>query len=263
MPSVYDYPAVSDAVVRAPMEQIKTEVDSIQALLACIGAQAGRVLEIACGTCPHGALLAARGFQVTGLDSSPKMLDGARRNASASGVDLELVEGNIVDFDLAGQTFDGAIFMAETFPLITAYEDIASHFRSVGRHVREGGLYVIDVDARRRGIGTKNEIWGEKTHRVGDDVVDVWHEDFPGDWVQGTSHLVMHCRIHMGDEIVETEDDWHIRMDHPAQLEVLLMTLPGWRLDGFYSWRDLNPDISDEDHYFMVAKRVGEADSLR
>ena len=86
--------------------------------------------------------------------------------------------------------------------------------------------------------------------------MEVWHEDFPGDWVLGTSHLVMHCRIHRGGAVIETREDWRIRMDSPWHLEVLLKTIPDWRLSGFCSWRDLSPDIASEDHYFMVLERV-------
>lgn len=48
---------------------------------------------------------------------------------------------------------------------------------------------------------------------------------------------------------------WHYRVYSPWEISLLVQTLEGWRLDGFYSWRDLNPDISNEEHYFMVLER--------
>src|SRR5215468_11106470 len=54
-----------------------------------------RVLDLACG---HGVLaniLAARGCQVTGLDSSTVFLDRARADAGAVAVDVEYVCGDM------------------------------------------------------------------------------------------------------------------------------------------------------------------------
>src|SRR5256884_9066066 len=53
------------------------------------------VLDLACG---HGELanrLAARGCQVTGLDSSAVFLDRARADAAAAGVSVEYVAGDM------------------------------------------------------------------------------------------------------------------------------------------------------------------------
>jgi hypothetical protein len=150
--------------------------------------------------------------------------------------------------------FDCAIFTFETFPLITEYDDIVSHFRSVRRHLKKGGIYIIDVDAHRHGINTSYSVWGQKTVTLENGSVEVWHEDFPGDWVRGTNHLVMHCRIHLGTEVYETADDWECRVDSPWHLSVLMKSLSDWRLTGFLSWRDLSSNIADEEHYLMVVE---------
>jgi SAM-dependent methyltransferase len=252
--SIYDFPNIYDIVLRAPYEQIQTEVNSIQRLLAECGITKGRILELACGTCTHGILLAQQGFSVAGIDISQRMLDGAKHRAEAAGVEIELLHGDIIDFSLDTEPFDCAIFMAETFPLITEYEDIESHFRAVRHHLRKGGIYIIDIDAHRHGIGTSYEVWGKKTVTLDNGSVEVWHESFPGDWVRGTSHMIMHCLIHLGNSVYETADEWKIRHDSPWHLSVLMKALGGWSLKGFLSWRDLSQDITEEEHYFMVVE---------
>lgn len=255
--SIYDFPNVYDIVLRAPLEQIETEVSSIRGLLAARGIERGRILDLACGTCAHGIRLAQHGFAVTGIDISTPMLVAAKQHAACAGIEIDFVQADILDLDLDVEPFDCAIFMAETFPLITEYTDLVRHFRSLERHLKPGGLYVVDIDAHRRGVGTTYQIWGEKTVDLDNGQVEIWHEDFPGDWVRGTSHMAMHCTIRLGDEVHETVDDWEIRMDSPWHLSLLLKTLDGWSLVGFYSWRDLSEDIADEAHYFMVVERVG------
>jgi ubiquinone/menaquinone biosynthesis C-methylase UbiE len=250
--SIYDFPDIYDIILRASFDQIETEVNSILRLLAERGITKGRILELACGTCSHGLLLAQHGFSVTGVDISQNMFDGARIRAKSAGIEMELHHGDIIDFDLDTEPFDCAIFMAETFPLITEYEDIESHFQSVRRHLKKSGIYIIDVDAHKHGVGTQYQVWGQRTVPLNNGWVEVWHEDFPGDWIRGTSHLIMHCRIHLGDSVYETVDDWKIRMDSPWNLSILVKTLKNWSLVGFFSWKDLSLNITEERHYFMV-----------
>src|SRR5262245_54230170 len=67
-----------------------------------------RVLDLACG---HGRIsnrLAARGFEVTGLDATPMFLDLARRDAQARGVSVEYVEGDMREIPWADR-FDRVI----------------------------------------------------------------------------------------------------------------------------------------------------------
>jgi hypothetical protein len=192
------------------------------------------------------------GYRVTGIDRSEAMLAEAARRADAAGVALELARADIIDFSLNSSPFDAALFLYETFPVLTAHDEITRHFRAVRCHLKAGGLYVIDLDARKHGVGTSAGEWGRKTLPIPGGSVEVWHEDFPGDWVQGTSHMTLHTRICRGSATIETVDDWRLRVYSPWELSVLVRTLEGWTLRGFVSWRDLSPDIADEQHYFLV-----------
>ena len=250
--SLYDYPQAYDAVMARTDTVVQSEVRSVTRLLARHGIGQGRILELACGACAHGIPLAQQGFQVTGIDRSKAMLAEAQRRSQAAGVSVCLQVGNVSDFALDRARFDAAIFMFETFPLITDSESIRSHFASVRRHLRPGGVYIVDIDAGRRGVHFETGEWGRRTVAFPGGCAEVWHEDLPGDRVGGTNHLVLHCRICVGDEVHETRDDWHICLYSPWMLELMTRTLDGWRLDGFYSWRDLSTDISEADHYFAV-----------
>jgi SAM-dependent methyltransferase len=250
--SLYDFPELYDLILERPAEVVETEVRSILGLLAKHGIAEAKILELACGACAHGIPLARAGSQVVGIDRSPAMLAQAQRRAAAASVQVHTIQGDVVDFDLGVSDFDAALFLFETFPLITEYGDIASHFEAVRRHMRRGGLYIVDVDAGRHGVRTEKGEWGRRTVPLPDGYVETWNEDLPGDWVQGTNHMVLHCRIHLGDEVYETRDDWHIRVYSPWELALLARALAGWELDGFYSWQDLCTNISDQEHYFAV-----------
>jgi ubiquinone/menaquinone biosynthesis C-methylase UbiE len=244
MKSLYDFPQLYDLVLERPGSVVETEVQSLVHLFAEHNIAGGKVLELACGACAHGILLAKAGFQVVGIDRSAAMLAEAQCRAKAEDVNICTVEGDVIDFDLAKADFDAAIFMYETFPLITEQRDIVSHFCAVHRHLKRGGVYVVDVDVPRPSARTTGE-WGRRTLSLPDGYVETWCEDFP-------DHLTLHCRICLGDQVHETRDDWHVRVYSPRELYLLVQTLEGWQLDGFYSWRDLSVDISNVNHYFIV-----------
>ncbi len=252
--TIYDFPDVYDRVLCHRPEIVRQEVETIAALLAERGIRSGRVLELACGTCAHSVELAARGFECSGLDRSAAMLQGAAGRAGRHGVHLDLREADVVDFEWP-HSVDAAIFMSETFPLITQYQQLRSLFDSVRRALRSGGCYIVDVDAHRHGVGVTHDVWGRRTVEIDGGSVEIWHESFPGDWIQGTARMKMHCRIRMGDSTHETEDEWITRVDSPWNLRVLVESFRGWKVDGFYSWRDGSTALQDEDHCFMLAIR--------
>ncbi|PVZ09014.1 class I SAM-dependent methyltransferase [Actinomycetospora cinnamomea] len=57
----------------------------------------GRVLDLGCGTGEHTVLLAARGYDVVGVDSAPAALERARAVAAARGVAARFVEADALD----------------------------------------------------------------------------------------------------------------------------------------------------------------------
>lgn len=252
MGSIYDFPDIYDLVIQRRPEVIIAEVQAIQTLLERFGITSGHILELGCGACVHGIPLAQRGYAVTGVDSSSAMLAEAQKRATASDVKVTLVQGDVADFTVEARTFDAAIFLFETFPLLISYDEIVSHFNAVRRHLRQGGIYLLDLDRCRHGIRNKAGEWGHRILALEGGSVETWFEDLPGDWVEATNRLVLHCRITRDGSHYTTRDEWPIRIHYPWNFAVLMRTIPGWHLHGFLSWQDLRANIADEDHYLAV-----------
>lgn len=256
MPSVYDYPDVYDALMRAATGQLDTEIQVIHSLLQKRGVACGHILEVGSGTSPHGLQLAKKSHSVVGIDLSYPMIVHARQAARQAHVPAQYVQANWLDFNLEGPLFDGAVFMAETFTLITEYEDITSHFRAVRQHLKLGAFYLLDMDAQQTGYCYTHQIWGHQTVVLPNGHVDFWYEDHPADWMRGINKLTMHCRIHFPDYMMTTADHWHIRHYNPWVLSLLVKNQPGWRLAGFYDYHTMHEDIADKDNYFMLLEAV-------
>jgi SAM-dependent methyltransferase len=106
--------------------------------------QGGAVLELACGTGQLSIPIAAVGLPVVGLDRSTAMLNKARERARHAGVSIELVEGDMRDFNLAGRF--ALIFIARNSLLhLRSTDDVLSVFAGVRRHLAPNGIFAFDV----------------------------------------------------------------------------------------------------------------------
>jgi SAM-dependent methyltransferase len=105
---------------------------------------ANRILELGAGSGRVSIPLARRGFNITGLEPSLKMLEFGRENAALEGVSVNFVQGDARDFKLDQQ-----------FPLVIAPFNALMHLYTVldqdraldciKAHLEPGGVFAFDV----------------------------------------------------------------------------------------------------------------------
>ncbi len=82
-----------------------------------------KIIDIGCGTGRHSLELARRGYKVTGLDLSSKMLEEAKKVSEAEILEIEFIRADAADFSLEN-SFDGAISICEgAFGLLSVNDD--------------------------------------------------------------------------------------------------------------------------------------------
>jgi SAM-dependent methyltransferase len=108
----------------------------------------GPILELACGTGRLLAELAKSGFEVVGLDISPKMLEIANKNVNKLPSDIKngitFQKQDITKFDL-GRQF-GLIYIADnSFRELTSRETQLFCLKAVHKHLTPNGLFLLTV----------------------------------------------------------------------------------------------------------------------
>lgn len=123
------------------------ECDLLEAQFGLLNRPVRRVLDLGCGTGRHAVELAARGYEVVGVDLSLPMLERARSRAAAAGLEprrIEFLHGDIRTVDAPG-TFDAAIAMFAVLGYLRTDADLSAALSNASRHVALDGLVAFDV----------------------------------------------------------------------------------------------------------------------
>jgi ubiquinone/menaquinone biosynthesis C-methylase UbiE len=97
------------------------------------------VLDIGCGTGTLSVLLAQDGYDVTGIDSSERMLERARSKAGAAGLAIEFAQADANSLDLPLAGFDAIVVRH----VLWAMTDAASALANWIERLRAGGAIIL------------------------------------------------------------------------------------------------------------------------
>ena len=103
------------------------------------------LLDIGCGTGTMAQLLAKEGFEVTGIDASPRMIGEAKRKAARSKLGPQFHEADATRFEL-GRRFDAALSYFDTLNNILEGARLQSALACVARHLEPGGSFIFDLN---------------------------------------------------------------------------------------------------------------------
>jgi len=135
----------------------------VAAILAGVRPAAGaRVLDLGCGPGAHAIAFARAGFRVTGVDTSPRLLDRGRDAARRADVEVEWIEDDMRSFRRPA-AFDLACSLYASFGFFDERQN-----RQVLEHLHAslapGGALVLDVVGREAAARQGPQ---ERRHEIG------------------------------------------------------------------------------------------------
>ena len=102
------------------------------------------VLEIACGSGRLTIPLAEKGFNIKGLDLSDKMLALAKEKAARRNVKLDLMKGDMTDFDL-DEKFKLIFIPAQSLSHLYTVAEVEKCFACVKNHLADDGRFLLEL----------------------------------------------------------------------------------------------------------------------
>ena len=194
----------------------------------------GPLIELAVGNGRVAIPVArATGRRVIGIDSSPAMLELARRDAAAAGVDLELRHGDMRDFALAEPAgfiycpFRALMHLPTWTDRRRTFERVAACLRPGGRFAWNGFVFDHRVAARLDGVRQPAPVPHTVKYAVGDNRIDLILDDGAQSSLWWT-----------------TKNEW-----------LGLLDVAGLQLEALYGGFAREPFRDDSSEYVFVARR--------
>ncbi len=109
------------------------------------GIDDGLVLELGCGTGTICELMAEAGYDMTGVDNSPRMLQAANEKKLTGGHDILYLLQDMREFELYG-TMRAVICICDSINYLLTKEDLLSCFKLVNNYLDPAGLFIFDFN---------------------------------------------------------------------------------------------------------------------
>ena len=101
------------------------------------------ILELCCGTGRLTLPIAQDGYNISGVDHTPSMLEQAKAKASEAGLDVDFIQADIRTLELPEQ-FDLIFIPFNSIHHLYHNEDLFKAFKVVKNHLKEGGSFLFD-----------------------------------------------------------------------------------------------------------------------
>ncbi len=102
-----------------------------------------RILDLACGSGRHAVALSSKGYEVTGLDLSPQMIEAAKYHAKERGVVAQFSVADMRQLKgLLEGPFDLIMCLGNSLALLPTLNDVQQTLTNVHQLLTEGGSFV-------------------------------------------------------------------------------------------------------------------------
>lgn len=187
------------------------------------------VLDLGCGWGRHALEFAARGYDVTGIDTSEVLLEIARKKAEKAGLKPKFMKADMRDFSLPYKV-KLAVNLWTSFGYFSDDEENEVVLNNIWRVLEPGGVFILDLD----NIPYFLQTTGEKLITINADKggsVEAWKSEeyetersrrvvkyrfLSPNKAAGVEDVYLECRVYQYEDIRQALIDAGFRVD-PTQ----------------------------------------------
>lgn len=222
-------------------------VDGVEHQWNRMGMSPRRVLDAGCGTGSVLIPLAARNYQVYGIDKSPEMLAICQDKLLEKDLSAQLLEMDIRRIKLP-EEMDAVICLCDTMNYLTKDSDLERCFKSIYRALKPGGSFIFDMRTPHYyQVVLADHQWVQQE----EDVVLIWENDFSREPV---IHIVLTFFVKQDNGLFRKHVEEHRQKCYQVETITELAEKAGFTMK--HMGADLfgrHLDLSQDDRMYFVA----------
>jgi len=213
------------------------------------------LLDLACGTGRMALRMAKLGYQVTGVDITPEMIERARQKAVQEGLSIEWVNADARSFHL-GKQFSFIYMLENVFQFFLTREDQEAMLARVREHLRPEGCFLFETRNPNPRNLLQTRYLEPQQYTLPDGGQLVTTEEQYYDPMTQIQHYVRHLTfLHPDGEREERALRVALRYVYPQELEALLH-YNGFQVRARYgSWQQEPLSATSPAMIYVVQKR--------
>lgn len=218
--------------------------------LQTYGIENGLLLDLGCGTGTMTELLADKGYDMIGVDSSEEMLEQAMEKRAQSGQDILYLLQDMREFELYG-TVRAIVSVCDSMNYVLEEEELLQVFRLVNNYLDPGGIFLFDMNTPYK----YRELLGESTIAENrEEGSFIWENYF--DEETCINEYVLTLFLRETDGRYRKEEEFHYQKAYDVgQIEKLLGEA-GLKLEAVYDAYTQEAVRSDSERVTFIAREV-------
>ncbi|NJD04119.1 MAG: class I SAM-dependent methyltransferase [Ruminiclostridium sp.] len=222
--------------------------DYIEELFQRNNTRPSMILDLGCGTGSFCMEMAARGYEMIGIDLSPEMLSCAQAKALDKKLDILYLNQDITCFELYG-TVDAIVCLMDTLNYITYKNDIKHVLNLVNNYLNPGGLFIFDLNSRYK----LENILGNNVFCNNDsDVAYIWQNSY--DKTKGICRFDLTFFIESNGKYKRFDEEHYERAYDPEEIRKMILSSGLEFTSAFHEFVFRAPVKSTERIFFTCRK---------
>jgi SAM-dependent methyltransferase len=212
------------------------------------GISDGLVLDLGCGTGTMTEFLAAKGYDMIGVDNSEEMLAQAMEKRMESGQNILYLLQDMQEFELYG-TVRAVVSVCDCLNYLTEEEDLLEVFRLVNNYLDPHGVFLFDMNT----VYKYQELLGERTIAENrEDGSFIWENSY--DPETGINVYELALFLPREDGLYEKSEEVHYQRAYPKEKICELLKEAGLELLAVYDAYTYDAPGEDCERLFFVAR---------